>query len=190
MKRLFDLALAAFGFLFFFPEALIFSLLIKLEDGGPVFYTQPRWGKDGKKFLAYKFRTMVPDADKKYGSKPAEQNDERVTNIGRFLRASAMDELPQLINIWKGDMSFVGPRAISVNEADPTMPYFMERHRVRPGLTGPTQIYVSRDVSLEEKFRNDLNYIKTQSLTNDLRLIVMSVWITLRGKWESREKKI
>lgn len=185
LKRLFDFCLATFGLVTFFLPAILFALVIKLEDGGPLLYTQERWGKNGRKFKAYKFRTMAPDADQKWGSVPAHEGDVRITRVGKFLRATAMDELPQLINIWKGDMSFVGPRAIAVWELDPSFANFLERHKIQPGLTGPAQVLVSRDASLEEKFRYDLDYIQTRTFWLDLKLIFLSVWITLSGKWES-----
>jgi len=190
LKRIFDRGLALLGILLFLPPALLFALVIKLEDGGPIFHSQERWGRGGRKFKAYKFRTMVPGAHEKWGLKPAEENDGRVTKIGKFLRATAMDELPQLFNILKGDMSFVGPRALATGELSPSVPGFQERHQVRPGLTGLAQVYAPRDASLEEKFRYDLEYIRTRSLWKDLQLILLSVWITLRGRWESRQKKI
>jgi lipopolysaccharide/colanic/teichoic acid biosynthesis glycosyltransferase len=190
MKRLFDILLSAFGMVFFFPLGLLFAFFIKLEDGGSIFYVQERWGKYGKKFKAYKFRTMIDMAEETWGVEPVRENDIRVTKVGRFLRATAMDELPQLMNIWKGDMSFVGPRAFAVEAINPTFPQFMERHKIRPGLTGPAQVCVPRDASFEEKFRYDLEYIRNHNFLGDLRLLFLSLWITLRGKWESREGKI
>ena len=133
---------------------------------------------------------MIPEADEKWGLKPAAENDGRVTRVGKFLRATAMDELPQLFNIWKGDMSFVGPRALAVEEIKPSLPSFQERHQIRPGLTGRAQVHTPRDASLEEKFRFDLDYIQSRTFPGDLQLLFVSLWITLRGKWESREKKI
>ncbi len=190
MKRISDFLLASMGLLIFSPLAILFALWVKLEDGGPILYSQNRWGRNARRFRAYKFRTMVPDADIKWGLKPAAENDERITKIGRFLRATAMDELPQLVNIWKGDMSFVGPRAMAAEEMDPSILGFSERHRVRPGLTGPAQVYAPRDVSIHEKFRYDLHYVHHHPFLGDLRLLLLSVWVTLRGKWESRQKKI
>ena len=190
MKRFFDFLLASLGIILFGLLAVLFTFLVKLEDAGPIFYFQERWGRAGRKFKAYKFRTMVAGADRKWGLKPAKENDERVTRVGRFLRATAMDELPQLINIWKGDMSFVGPRALAAGELSPSFPGFYERHKIQPGLTGPAQVYAPRDASLEEKFRYDLDYIQNRTFGGDLGLLFLSVWITLRGKWESREKKI
>ena len=190
MKRIFDFVLSSLGIVISAPLAILFALLIKCGDAGPIFYFQERWGKDGRKFKAYKFRTMLQDADRRWGSKPAQENDFRVTRIGKFLRATALDELPQLFNIWKGDMSLVGPRALAVVEVDPSIPGFYDRHKIRPGLTGPTQVFTSRDASLQEKFCCDLDYIKNRSLWGDLRLVILSVGISLRGKWESRQKKV
>ena len=190
MKRFFDFTLASVGMTVFGPLGLLFALLVKAEDGGPIFYTQERWGKGGKKFKVYKFRTMVPKADQRWGLKPAQENDVRITKIGNFLRQTAMDELPQLFNIWEGDMSFVGPRALAVEEVGLAVPGFRERHQIRPGLTGPAQVYAPRDASLEEKFRYDLKYVQTQTFWEDLKLIFLSIGITFRGRWESREKKI
>lgn len=189
-KRTFDVSLSLFGIFLFLPLALFFALAVKLEDRGPLFYIQERWGRGGRKFRAYKFRTMVPEADEKWGHKPAEENDVRVTRIGRLLRATAMDELPQLWNILKGDMSFVGPRALAAAVVENSHPQFLSRHEIRPGLTGPAQVYTSRDASLEEKFRYDLEYIRNRNFWGDLGLMSLSVWITLRARWESRQKKV
>src|SRR5439155_1123868 len=125
--------------------------------------------------------------------------DARFTRVGRILRATAMDELPQLWNIFRGDMSFVGPRALRPEEIDvdgagasialEAIPGFAERVSVQPGLTGIAQIYAPRDVSRRQKFRFDRLYIKRQSLLLDVRLIALSFWITFRGTWETREKK-
>lgn len=189
-KRLFDFLLASVGMIFFFPAGLFFALRVRREDGGPIFYTQERWGKGGRKFKALKFRTMIPEAVRPENFAPAQESDRRVTRVGKFLRSTAMDELPQLFNIWKGEMSFVGPRALAVWELDPSRAYFSERHQVRPGLTGPAQVYAPRDAPLEEKFRYDLDYIGARTFWADLKLLFLSARITLIGKWESRDKKI
>jgi lipopolysaccharide/colanic/teichoic acid biosynthesis glycosyltransferase len=182
--------------------------LVKLEDGGPVFYRQERVGKDGRTFFALKFRSMVPDAEAGRGPVQAAYDDPRVTRIGRFLRATAMDELPQLWNIFVGDMSFVGPRALRPTEIEiktvrgeaegvrgekhdmDDVPNFDLRHRVQPGLTGLAQIYAPRDASRRQKLRYDLLYARSRSFWLDLKLIALSFWITFRGRWESREKKV
>ncbi len=143
---------------------------------------------------------MIPDAEKHSGAVQAAENDPRVTKVGRILRKTAMDELPQLLNILKGDMSFVGPRSLRPNEKEvhgnpdetniEDVPGYKERLAVRPGLTGLAQVYLPGDALRKEKFKYDLQYIKNQSFLLDLKLIFLSFWITFRGKWESRQKKI
>ena len=200
LKRPFDVALSGFGILLSSPVWLAIAAAIKLEDGGPVFYRQERVGRNGRIFQVIKFRSMIADAEKGSGAVQAVARDPRVTKVGRVLRGTAMDELPQLLNIFKGDMSFVGPRALRPNEkevhGDPDMrsiediPGYAERHVVRPGLTGLTQVFLPGDTPRRKKFRVDLLYIKKKSFWFDLKLIILSFWITFRGKWESREKKI
>ena len=199
LKRLFDIFLSSIGLILSSPFWLIFSLAIKLVDRGPVFYRQERVGKGGRIFNALKFRSMIKDAEKESGPIQAVENDPRVTKIGRILRATAMDELPQLWNIFKGDMSFVGPRALRPKEKEvhgnpdemniEDIPAYKERMAVRPGLTGMAQVYLPTDALRSEKFKYDLLYIKNQSFLLDLKLIFLSFWITFRGKWESRQKK-
>lgn len=166
--------------------------MIKKEDNGPVFYSQKRVGKDGIIFNALKFRSMVPDAEKNTGAVWATENDPRITRIGRFLRATAMDELPQLWNIFKGDMSFVGPRAERpelVENFARKITGYMKRFEVTPGLTGIAQVYGKYDTPPQHKLKYDLLYIKKKSFLLDIKLIALSFWITFKGKWESREKK-
>lgn len=199
-KRVFDVVLAAVGLGLSCPLGVLIALLVKLEDGGPVFYTQARVGRGGVTFRGWKFRSMRPDSDARFGPLQAAEADARVTRIGRLLRATAMDELPQLWNILRGDMSFVGPRAlmpeeIEVGAAGARVPLaaiagYAARHRVRPGLTGIAQIYADRDIPRRHKFRYDLLYIRRRSLALDLRLIALSFWITLRGAWERRGTKV
>jgi lipopolysaccharide/colanic/teichoic acid biosynthesis glycosyltransferase len=195
-KRSFDAALSGAGLFLSLPLWLIFSIAIKVEDGGPVFYGQERVGWHGRRFKSWKFRSMVPDADRQLQAK---DHDPRVTKVGRLLRATAMDELPQLWNIFVGDMSFVGPRALMPQEIEVNsngelvpmerIPGYEARHSVRPGLTGVAQIYAPRDIPRRNKFRYDILYIKTQSFWLDLRLIALSFWITFRASWEVRGDK-
>jgi lipopolysaccharide/colanic/teichoic acid biosynthesis glycosyltransferase len=200
MKRLFDIFVSGAGLLVFAPIAAIISAAIKLEDGGPVFFVQERVGKDCRVFPAFKFRSMIVDAEKHTGAVQAVHNDPRVTSVGRLLRATAFDELPQLLNIFKGDMSIVGPRPLRPGEADTTVegvvvplsaiPGYEARHRVRPGLTGIAQVYAPRDLPRNGKFRYDLVYLRRAGLCLDLKLIVQSFWITARGRWEHRGHKL
>ncbi len=193
MKRAFDIMLAGLGLLVSSPLWLAFSLLIKLQDGGPVFYGQERMGRNGRVFRALKFRSMIVDAEKNTGAVWASENDPRVTRVGRLLRATAMDELPQLWNIFKGDMSFVGPRAERpelVTEFVKSIRNYRERFAVRPGLTGIAQVYGQYDTPARHKLKYDRLYIKNAALLLDLKLIALSFLITFRGKWELREKKV
>jgi lipopolysaccharide/colanic/teichoic acid biosynthesis glycosyltransferase len=142
---------------------------------------------------------MIANAEQGRGPMQADAGDPRITRVGRLLRATAMDELPQLWNIFRGDMSFVGPRALRPEEIEidgggvaiplSAIPGFMQRCEVPPGLTGIAQIYAPRDVSRRQKFRFDLLYIRRRSLLLDIRLILLSFWITMRGTWEARSRK-
>ena len=200
MKRLFDIFLSSAGLIGSSPLWLLFSTLILIEDGLPIFYTQQRVGKNGRLFNALKFRSMIKDAEKQTGPVQAVENDPRVTKVGKVLRATAMDELPQLWNIFRGDMSFVGPRALRPKEKEvhgtleetelEKVPGYYERLAVTPGLTGPAQIYLPTDALRKVKFQYDLEYVKNRSFLYDLKLIFLSFWITFRGRWQTREKKI
>jgi lipopolysaccharide/colanic/teichoic acid biosynthesis glycosyltransferase/glycosyltransferase involved in cell wall biosynthesis len=199
LKRGFDLLLSSVGLLLSAAVWGVIALAVKLYDGGPVFFPQERWGRHQSRFGVLKFRTMIPNASAAAVSVQATEDDPRITPVGRILRATALDELPQLLNIWKGEMSFVGPRALPINERqgreeagdvpDEKIPGFHERLQVRPGLTGIAQIFAPRDVPRRHKFRYDLLYIRRQSFLLDLRLILLSFWITFRGAWERREGK-
>jgi len=199
-KRLLDMLLSGSGLVASAPLWGVIAALIKLQDGGPVFFSQERVGRDGRTFRALKFRSMTVDAEAKTGPIQSGEHDPRVTRLGRLLRATAMDELPQLWNIFRGDMSFVGPRALRPGEIDVNgrgvlerledVPGFRERTAVVPGLTGIAQIYAARDIVRRHKFRYDKLYIRRQSFWLDVRLIVLSFWITFRGTWENRGGKL
>jgi len=199
LKRAFDRSLSAVGLVVSLPVWGLIAMAIKCGDGGPVFYGQERVGKGGRRFRGWKFRSMVSDSDRRFGPLQASDGDLRVTRVGRFLRATALDELPQLWNIFRGDMSFVGPRALVPEEIEvcghgevvplEKIPGYEERHRVRPGLTGVAQVYAPRDIPRRHKFKLDLLYIKRRTLWLDLKLIGLSFWITFRGAWEYRGRK-
>jgi lipopolysaccharide/colanic/teichoic acid biosynthesis glycosyltransferase len=198
VKRIIDLLLASLMLSISSPAWLLIAIAIRLNDGGPVFFRQKRWGRGGTEFQLIKFRTMKLDV----GSlpSPASESDPRVTRPGRFLRRTGLDELPQMLNILKGEMSFVGPRALAVGEevrlidgsttTYETVPGFEARLEVTPGLTGTTTIYLPKDAPVEEKFRSDLQYVASRSLFFDLRLIALSFGISFRGRWEDRKPKI
>lgn len=199
-KRLLDMTLSGGGLIVSAPLWAVIAALIKIEDGGPVFFSQERVGRGGRSFEALKFRSMVVDAEAGTGPIQSGEHDSRITRIGRLLRATAMDELPQLWNIFRGDMSFVGPRALRPGEIEVNgsgvvekleeVPGFADRCSVRPGLTGVAQIYAPRDVVRRRKFRYDRFYIRRQSFCFDARLILLSFWITFRGRWEARGRKL
>jgi lipopolysaccharide/colanic/teichoic acid biosynthesis glycosyltransferase len=199
LKRLFDASLAAAGLVLSAPVWALAAALIKLEDGGPVFYRQERVGQNGVVFDVLKFRSMVVDAERDRAPLQASARDPRVTRIGRLMRATAMDELPQLVNILRGDMSFVGPRALRPGEIEAEgdgrlvaleeVPGYGQRAAVQPGLTGIAQIYAPRDVTRRHKFRYDRVYVRRRSFWLDIRLIVLSFWISMRGTWEHRQQK-
>ncbi len=181
------------------PLWLLLAVLITLEDRGPVFYSQDRVGRGGRRFRAMKFRSMRPDAEAVSGPVQAIEGDPRVTRVGRWMRKTAMDELPQLWNIFRGDMSFVGPRALRPGEIEAEadgrlvaledVPGFAHRIRVRPGLTGIAQIYARRDLPRRHKFRYDRIYVERRSGLLDVRLILLSFWISFLGTWEARGRK-
>ena len=199
MKRALDILLSGLGLVASAPLWAVIAAAIKVEDRGPVFFAQDRVGLGGRRFRALKFRSMIPDAEAATGAVQAVPDDPRATAVGRALRATAMDELPQLWNIFRGDMSFVGPRALRPGELERSgngrveplhaVPGYGERTSVRPGLTGLAQIYAPRDVARRHKFRYDRLYVRRRSLWLDLRLIALSFWISARGTWEAAGRK-
>lgn len=194
IKRILDFLLALTGVFISLPIWLALSLAVWIEDSGPVFYSQERVGKDGRIFKSWKFRSMIQDAENGLGPVSAQSDDLRVTKIGRLMRKTAMDELPQLINILKGQMSFVGPRALRPEEIATDgsseiisiyqVPGFEKRSSIQPGLTGIAQVFASRKLSLEKKFKYDLWYVDNKSFWLDIRLIVKSFLITFSSKWD------
>jgi len=198
LKRPFDILLSSAGLILSSPIWLLVAVAIKVQDGGAVLYRQDRVGRDGRLFTALKFRSMIPHAETRTGAVQASREDPRVTTVGAVLRATALDELPQLVNILKGDMSFVGPRALRAGEIEQNadapvslsaIPGYAERITVRPGLTGIAQIYAPRDVPRRSKFRYDRLYVRRQSFWLDVRLIALSFWISVRGSWEAPGSK-
>ena len=194
-KRPFDLAILVAVHVVLAPLWIALwtfvPLAIWLYDRGPVFYTQPRLGKGGRVFRVYKFRSMVPDAERMSGAVWASENDPRITPVGRVLRNRALDELPQVINMFRGDLSLVGPRAERPElaaEITKGVPNFERRLLVRPGLTGLAQVYGTYDTDPHHKLRYDTLYMRRMSPWLDLKLLVASVWVTLLAKWQDRER--
>ena len=187
-KRAMDIVICLVAMIVAAPIMLLTALAIKIEDGGPVFFRQQRLTRDGKVFALVKFRTMVVDAEKDGRSIPATGRDPRITKVGHVIRATRIDELPQILNILKGDMSVVGPRPERlehVQKYSETIPEFAYRLKVKGGLTGYAQIYGKYNTSAYDKLRLDLMYIENYSLMLDIKLILMNIRIML--KKESKE---
>lgn len=183
VKRAFDIVCSLLGLVVLMIPMLLISLLIHLDTRGTILYKQERLGKDGKPFMMYKFRTMYLDAEE-YGPQWAEKIDHRCTRVGRLLRKTRLDELPQLWNILKGDMSFVGPRperAYFYNKFETYIKGFSQRTKVIPGLTGWAQVNGGYDLKPEEKIIYDMEYIANRSIAMDLKCIFMTVRIVFTG---------
>jgi sugar transferase (PEP-CTERM system associated) len=181
IKRVIDIVLAVIGVCGSFPLVILTSILVKLDSCGPVFFKQERVGENGRHFTLVKFRTMVADAEKDTGPVWSQTTDPRVTKLGLVLRRTGMDEIPQLFNVLRGDMSFVGPRPERphfVTELQQKIPYYTQRLTVKPGITGWAQVRYGYGATLEdavEKLQYDLYYIKNMSVFLDLLVILSTV---------------
>ena len=178
MKRALDIAVSFIGFVCALPFMLATAIAIKIGDPGPILYSQVRTGRKGKEFRIYKFRTMRVDAEKYSGPMLAQENDPRITRLGRFLRAVRLDELPQIWNVLNGDMSIVGPRPerpFFVEQFVQEMPEYAYRHNVKPGITGLAQVYGKYNTTPFDKLVYDLMYIQKCSILEDLRIIIQTV---------------
>ncbi|MCX6561017.1 MAG: undecaprenyl-phosphate glucose phosphotransferase [Candidatus Aminicenantes bacterium] len=188
VKRSMDIGVSGLSLLLLSPVFLIVAVLIKLTSRGPVFYHQERVGNDGRRFRIHKFRTMICNAETN-GPQMCQPDDPRMTRIGRFLRKYSIDEVPQLVNIFRGEMSLVGPRAERpefVKEFTEAIPKYMLRHKVRAGLTGWAQVHgLRQDTSIEKRLEYDFFYIQNWSLLFDLKIL----WKTLRGGFIDKSVK-
>jgi sugar transferase (PEP-CTERM system associated) len=188
VKRLFDLAVSGLLLILALPVMLLTALAIYLESGGPVFYRQERVGEGGKEFSIYKFRSMYNDAEGDGKPRWASANDDRTTKVGRLIRKLRIDELPQIINVFKGEMSFVGPRPerpYFVEQLKGEIPFYTLRHTVKPGITGWAQVRYPYGASLDdalEKLQYDLYYVKNHTLFLDLVILFSTVEVVLWGK--------
>ncbi|MBN2620935.1 sugar transferase [candidate division WOR-3 bacterium] len=186
LKRLIDIFISTLVLIVMFPSMALTALLIKLDSHGPVLYRQKRLGFRGKEFTLYKFRSMVSDAEKHTGPVWARKNDIRITRVGRYMRPLRIDELPQLINVLKGDMSFVGPRPerpAFVEKLRRVIPLYTLRLNVHPGITGLAQVRHRYDTSVESvkhKLRYDLHYINNMSLRMDLKILFKTILTVLK----------
>jgi exopolysaccharide biosynthesis polyprenyl glycosylphosphotransferase len=187
LKRTFDILFSLVVLVLFLPIWLLVAMAIKLTSSGPVLFKQRRIGKRAKEFMLYKYRSMIEDAEKDTGPVWAEKNDQRVTKVGRILRRTRLDEIPQLINVFKGEMSLVGPRPerpYFVGQLMQEIPLYSRRLNVKPGITGWAQTRHTYDVCLDdvrEKVKYDLYYIENMSLTLDLKILARTILVTLTG---------
>ena len=186
-KRVIDVVCSLVGLLVLSPVLIVISILIKLESDGPIIFSQDRIGYKGEKFKMYKFRSMVVNAEE-LKKKLAEQNemsgpmfkmknDPRVTKVGKFIRKTSIDELPQLINILKGEMSLVGPRPSLPKEVKEFEPWMMERLEVKPGLTCYWQVSGRNDIDFEDWMKLDIKYIRERSFLLDIKLIFKTFFV-------------
>ncbi|MCM3068377.1 sugar transferase [Priestia flexa] len=183
IKRIIDIIFSLIALIITFPGIILFSILIKLETPGPVFFLQERVGLNGRYFTIIKLRSMGIDAEKN-GAKWAEKNDPRVTKVGAFIRKTRIDEIPQLWNVLIGEMSLIGPRperpmfTASFNDE---IPGFVERLKVKPGITGWAQINGGYDISPKEKLELDLYYIKKLSFWLDINILIKTLKVVFTG---------
>lgn len=189
VKRVFDIIISLFGLIITLPVTIPVIIAIKLEDGGPIFYTQTRVGKDGDHFAIFKFRSMITNADAKKkelqdlneidGAMFKMSEDPRVTKVGKFIRKHSIDELPQLINVLIGDMALVGPRPPLTEEVAKYTNHDLKRLMVKPGCTGLWQVSGRNSLSFSEMVDLDLNYIEHASFLLDCKICIKTVWIMI-----------
>ena len=183
-KRVFDVVLSSIGLIVAIPLMVIIGIAIKLDTKGPIFYCQERVGKNGKVYTLYKLRSMHENAEEN-GAQWAEEDDPRVTKVGRFIRKTRLEELPQLFNVLKGDMSLVGPRPerpVFTYQFNEEIPGFINRLQVKPGLTGLAQVNGGYELGPAEKLEYDLYYIENRSIWMDIKIILKTIKVVLSGK--------
>lgn len=177
VKRFVDIVCSGLGLIIISPILLIVAILIRIKLGSPIFFTQDRVGKDGRIFKMIKFRTML-DATDKWGE-PLPDED-RLTPFGKMIRSTSIDELPELINVFKGDMSLVGPRPLLVEYKELYSPEQFRRHEVRPGITGWAQVNGRNSISWKERFELDVEYVENFNLFMDIKILFMTVFKVLK----------
>jgi exopolysaccharide biosynthesis polyprenyl glycosylphosphotransferase len=188
LKRLIDIIMSLFILIVNLPVCLIVAIAIKIDSKGPVFFTQERCGQSGKTFTIIKFRSMFQDAEKLSGPVWSRKDDPRITRVGKVIRRLRMDEIPQMYNVFKGEMSFVGPRPerpFFIEKLANEIPYYKRRLKVRPGITGWAQVKHKYDETLEDvkiKLKYDLFYIENMSLRMDFKIILRTIYVVLVGK--------
>lgn len=182
--RILDIIISIIGLIISIPMIIVFGFLIKKEDGGPIFYKQDRLGKDGKIIFIYKLRSMRINSETN-GAMWAEKNDPRITKVGKFIRKTRIDEIPQFLNILKGEMSIIGPRPerpTLTMEFNDEIPGFINRLVIKPGLTGYAQVHGGYEISPEDKIKEDLYYIKNRSVFLDLSILFKTVKVIFTGE--------
>ena len=186
MKRIFDIVASSLGLLVLSPLLLLLALWIKLDSHGPVFFRQKRIGRSRQPFYVLKFRTMThrdPDTIDQHAEQVVSTgDDQRITRAGRFLRITSLDEIPQLFNILKGDMSLVGPRPVIPEQLEVVPLWFDDRFRVRPGITGLAQVKGRRSLSWEQQLEYDTTYARKPGLLRDMGILLQTVWVILTAK--------
>ena len=188
IKRLFDICVSLFVLVPFMPFWIIVAIIIKMTDKGPAIYAQERIGKNGRPFIMYKFRSMYVDAEKRSGPQWATENDPRITPFGRFMRKARIDEIPQLWNVLKGEMSIVGPRPerqFFIDKLSKEIPWYVKRLKMKPGITGWAQVKHKYDETIEDvkfKVMYDLYYFENMSIILDLKIIFRTILVVFTGK--------
>ena len=184
VKRTIDIVCSGLGLIVLSPILLITAVLIRIKLGSPIFFTQDRLGKDGKVFKMIKFRTMLDAVDKWGEPLP---DEERMTPFGQLLRSTSIDELPELINVFKGDMSLVGPRPLLVEYKELYSPEQFRRHEVRPGITGWAQVNGRNTLGWSERFKLDIEYVDNYNLFMDIKILFMTVLKVVKRDGISQE---
>ena len=185
VKKIFDLSISLLLVIVILPLLFIISFVIKLDSSGPVFFCQKRLGKDGKVFSIYKFRTMIDNAEKQGTGLFTRYGDPRITRVGSLLRKTSLDELPQLFNVLKGEMSLVGPRPPTPHHPYSYNEYTKEqkkRFKVRPGITGYAQVKGRNSLSWDERIEYDVYYVDNQSFFLDMKIIIMTMFVIANKK--------
>lgn len=184
IKRAIDILGSSLGGLLISPILIIIAILIRIKLGSPIFFTQDRVGKDGKVFKIVKFRTMLEAYDK-FGEPLSDK--ERVTSFGNFLRSTSLDELPELINVLKGDMSLVGPRPLLVEYIGLYSKEQFRRHEVRPGMTGLAQVNGRNNLNWDDKFKMDVEYVDNMNLLLDIKILFLTIFKVLKRDGISKD---